>query len=53
MREGHRLPPRALEDADGVPDKVAFLADRVVLYESLLTPEGPRYEPRLVLPLGS
>jgi RNA 2',3'-cyclic 3'-phosphodiesterase len=53
MREGHRLPPHALENANGAPGKVAFLADRIVLYESLLTPEGPRYEPRLVLPLGS
>ncbi len=53
MREGHRLPPHALENANGVSEKVAFLADRIILYESLLTPEGPRYEPRLVLPLGS
>ena len=53
MREGHRLPPHALETSDGAPEKVAFLADRIILYESLLSPEGPRYEPRLVLPLGS
>ena len=51
MREGHRLPPRALEGADGATEKVAFLAEQVVLYESLLTANGPRYEPRLVLPL--
>jgi 2'-5' RNA ligase len=50
MREGHRLPPRWLEQ-NGALDQVAFLADKVVLYESVLTPDGPRYEPRLVLPL--
>jgi 2'-5' RNA ligase len=53
MREGHRLPPGALENPDGAPEKVAFLAEQVVLYESLLAPGGPRYEARLVLPLGA
>ncbi|HEY8105989.1 MAG TPA: RNA 2',3'-cyclic phosphodiesterase [Gemmatimonadales bacterium] len=51
MREGHRLPAHSLETADGGHEKVAFLAEQLVLYESLLTKDGPRYEARLVLPL--
>jgi 2'-5' RNA ligase len=53
MREGHRLPPRSLETAAGGHEKVAFLADQVVLYESMLTADGPRYEARVVLPLAT
>jgi hypothetical protein len=30
-------------------DRVAFVGDRLVLYESVLTTGGPRYEPRLSL----
>ncbi|HTC23692.1 MAG TPA: RNA 2',3'-cyclic phosphodiesterase [Gemmatimonadales bacterium] len=51
MREGHRLPHGWTEHADGAAERVAFLADQVVLYESVLTGDGPRYEARLILPL--
>jgi 2'-5' RNA ligase len=51
VREGHRLPSRAVEEFQGMVERVPFLAEQLVLYESLLTPEGPRYVPRLTLPL--
>ncbi len=53
VREGHRLPPRALEEMDGTYERVAFLAEEVVLYESLLSREGPRYERRATVPLSA
>lgn len=52
VREAHRLPARALEAFEGMVDKLPFLAERIVLYESLLSPRGPRYEPRLALPFS-
>jgi len=52
VREGQRLPPGGLEDnAEGF-EQVPFVADQLVLYESLLTTRGPRYESRLTLDLG-
>jgi 2'-5' RNA ligase len=52
VREGQRLPPGGLEDyADGF-EQVPFVANELVLYESLLTTGGPRYESRLTLDLG-
>jgi 2'-5' RNA ligase len=52
VREGQRLPPGGLDDhADGI-EQVSFLAQELVLYESLLTTGGPRYESRLTLTLG-
>jgi 2'-5' RNA ligase len=52
VREGQRLPPGGLDDhAEGF-EQVAFLAQELVLYESLLTTGGPRYESRLTLDLG-
>jgi RNA 2',3'-cyclic 3'-phosphodiesterase len=52
VREGQRLPPGGLEDhAEGF-EPVAFVAQELVLYESLLTTSGPRYESRLTLELG-
>jgi 2'-5' RNA ligase len=52
VREGQRLPPGGLEDhADGF-EQVPFVGHELVLYESLLTTGGPRYESRLTLDLG-
>jgi 2'-5' RNA ligase len=52
VREGQRLPPGGLDDyADGF-EQVPFLAHELVLFESLLTTSGPRYESRLRLDLG-
>jgi RNA 2',3'-cyclic 3'-phosphodiesterase len=52
VREGQRVPAGGLEDfADGF-EQVPFVAQELVLYESLLTTRGPRYEPRLTLDLA-
>jgi 2'-5' RNA ligase len=52
VREGQRLPAGGLEDyAEGL-EPVAFVAQELVLYESVLTTSGPRYESRLTLDLG-
>jgi 2'-5' RNA ligase len=52
VREGQRLPSRGLEDhAEGF-EPVPFVAQELVLYESVLTTSGPRYESRLTLDLG-
>ena len=52
VREGHRLPSGALEEAARTIAEVPFVGRRLVLYESLLTTQGPRYEARLTLELG-
>jgi RNA 2',3'-cyclic 3'-phosphodiesterase len=46
VREGHRLPPGALDSLDRVAPQPPFVADRLVLFESELTPGGPRYQAR-------
>jgi 2'-5' RNA ligase len=52
VREGQRLPTGGLEDhADGF-ERVPFVAQQLVLYESLLTTGGLRYESRLTLDFG-
>ena len=51
VREGHRLPPGAVESYEVPGERVSFLAEELVLYESVLTSDGPRYQPRLALPL--
>jgi RNA 2',3'-cyclic 3'-phosphodiesterase len=52
VREGQRLPTGGLEDhADGFKP-VSFVGQELVLYESLLTTTGPRYESRLTLDFG-
>lgn len=43
VREGHRLPAGWLSDLERVPAGESFLAERVVLFESRITPEGPEY----------
>jgi RNA 2',3'-cyclic 3'-phosphodiesterase len=53
VREGHRLPPGALDAYPAPADTQSFLAEELVLYESVLTSDGPRYQPKLVLPLQS
>ncbi|HET7601068.1 MAG TPA: RNA 2',3'-cyclic phosphodiesterase [Gemmatimonadales bacterium] len=52
VREGHRLPRAALEAFADSYDHIGFVADEVVLYESVLSPTGPRYEARLTVPLA-
>jgi RNA 2',3'-cyclic 3'-phosphodiesterase len=52
VREGQRLPPGGLDDHAETFAQVPFVAQELVLYESLLTTVGPRYESRLTLDLG-
>jgi 2'-5' RNA ligase len=52
VREGHRLPPGGLEEFGGSYARAAFTGARLVLYESVLTTQGPRYEERLALELA-
>lgn len=52
LREGQRLPPGGLDEhAEGF-ERVQFVAQELVLYESVLTTGGPRYESRLTLDFG-
>ena len=43
VREGHRMPEGWQADLEAIPASEAFMADRVVLFESELTPAGPTY----------
>lgn len=52
VREGQRLPGRGLDHYGGRFEPVPFVAQELVLYESVLTTGGPRYESRLTLDLG-
>jgi 2'-5' RNA ligase len=52
VREGHRLSPRALEEAGRWLTPVPFVATHLVLFESVLTQQGPRYGARLTLELS-
>ena len=52
VREGQRIPTRGLDDHAERFRRVPFLAEELVLYESVLTTSGPRYESRLTLNLG-
>ncbi len=49
LREGQRLPPRGLEEHADSFDRVPFVGQELVLYESVLTTGGPRYDSRLTL----
>jgi RNA 2',3'-cyclic 3'-phosphodiesterase len=51
VREGQRLPPGGLDDHAKGFERVPFVAQELVLYESVLTTTGPRYEARLTLDL--
>jgi 2'-5' RNA ligase len=53
VREGERLPRGGLGEFNAAYERVACLAPELVLYESVLTTGGPRYEPRLTLNLGA
>jgi 2'-5' RNA ligase len=52
VREGHRLPSGALEEAGRSLAAAPFLGTTLVLYESVLTTQGPRYNARLTLELS-
>lgn len=52
LRDGQRFPPGAIEGADVAPAGELFTARKVVLYESELTPAGPRYSSRLTVELA-
>jgi RNA 2',3'-cyclic 3'-phosphodiesterase len=47
VREGHRLPPAAMRHIEGLAPGRPFTADRIVLFESRLTPDGPAYSVRV------
>ena len=53
VREGHRLPTRRAGGGGPLAGRGTFLGSRLVLYESVLTTQGPRYEARLTLELGA
>jgi 2'-5' RNA ligase len=46
VREGHRLPAGWQTELERVPPGQPFLGDRVVLYESRLSGDGPAYTVR-------
>jgi RNA 2',3'-cyclic 3'-phosphodiesterase len=52
VREGQRIPVRGLDEHGDCFDPVSFVAQELVLYESVLTTGGPRYESRLTLDLA-
>ena len=52
VREGHRLPSDWHRAVDGITPDDPPRAERVVLYESRLTPEGPSYAARLEVRLS-
>ena len=52
VREGQRLPAGGLDDHAGGFDPVPFAAKELILYESVLTTGGPRYESRMTLDFG-
>jgi 2'-5' RNA ligase len=53
VREGQRLPARSLDEQSGRFEPVPFVVHELVLYESVLTTGGPRYQSRLTLELAS
>ena len=52
LRDGQHFPPGAIDRIAVVPAGEAFTAREVVLYESELTPAGPRYSSRLTVRLA-
>lgn len=52
VREGQRLPVGGLDDHGDRIEQAPFVAQELVLYESVLTTAGPRYESRLTIDLG-
>ena len=53
VREGQRCPSRAFAEFAGAYERLAFLVNEVVLFESILTAKGPRYEARLTVELAA
>ena len=53
VREGHRLPPNAVEQLEELPAGAPFQANRVVLFESRQSPGGPVYTVRSAQPFAS
>ena len=53
LREGQRLPPGAFQSPACELKPLSFRADRRALYESVLTPAGPRYHAREQVELGA
>jgi RNA 2',3'-cyclic 3'-phosphodiesterase len=51
VREGQRCPPGSLAEFEAAYERVPFLATQVVLFESVLTSKGPRYQARLTIEL--
>ena len=49
VREGQRLPSGGLDEYADNFDPAPFMGQELVLYESVLTTGGPRYESRLTL----
>lgn len=52
VREGHRPPRRGLDAFTAAYARASFTASELVLFESVLGRQGPRYEPRLALELA-
>lgn len=52
LREGQRLPSDALRGDVAAMARRTFVADRVGLFESVLTPDGPHYTARETIVLG-
>jgi 2'-5' RNA ligase len=48
VREGQRLPSQTAAILDGIRMEFPFRGDRVILYESRQTPQGPAYSELLV-----
>jgi 2'-5' RNA ligase len=53
VRDGATLPAGAAEHLAEIEVGLPFLADRLVLFESVLGPGGPRYAARAAFPLAS
>jgi 2'-5' RNA ligase len=51
MREGHRLPPGALEKLEAIQPQHAFVVDRIALFDSEPGPGGAVYATRAEFPL--
>jgi RNA 2',3'-cyclic 3'-phosphodiesterase len=51
VREGQRFPRGGLDEFQGSYKHAEVIIDRLVLYESVLTRQGPRYDARLTLEL--
>ncbi len=53
LREGAQLPPAASTELDAMTPTADFVANGLVLYESVAAAGGSRYAPRVTLPFGA